>query len=258
MTKSATAVSTGRPEPRPAVVGGPKPAARSRLMRTIWLILFCCLTLFLYIQFTWVSGTELNTNTWSMRQFSFRRDPFTNFQLTGVSYSAPKGWQVWAPAVKSSSLDPAIAVHLRPAPQIRPQWELVVLSTSQVEGDAQLLVDLLAATDENFQPFWPAWSKKHPQKAAILWPAVQHLVQVGLYADLPLLFELALAALPKDDFEQRIKIHIQTSLLQFAQQEVAHNRPQSGLSAAQIGLLYGHHDALQNLVEQIQPLPDQP
>lgn len=178
----------------------------------------CIVAAFIYFQFTSVSGLELNTNNWNIREFSFRRDPFTNRQLSGRTYSSAARQSGWARDAdrQYSQIDPAIRRYLQVAPDAR--WDLVDIYQTPSSGEAKILIDLLGASDLSFQDFWPTWSTKNPRQAALLWPAAQVLVRFGLYTDLPELLRLALEAQAEDDYESRIKAYVQEAMEAHARQ----------------------------------------
>lgn len=180
-----------------------------------WLLLgipTCMVAAFIYFQFTSVSGLELNTSNWNIREFSFRRDPFTNRQLSGRTYSSAGRQSGWTRDAERlySQIDPAIRRYLQVAPDAR--WDLVDIYQTPSSGEAKILIDLLGASDGSFQDFWPTWSTKNPHQAALLWPAAQVLVRFGLYTDLPELLRLALEAQAADEYESRIKAYVREAM----------------------------------------------
>jgi hypothetical protein len=180
-----------------------------------------------YLQFTLVTGVELNKRNWNLREFSFHRDPFTNFQFRGIIYGAPKQFNPWSanPVALQADLDPQIAKYLQAgsetgqSPNIpssaREDWDLVDLRSRSPHGDARILVDILRANDSRLDPFWPIWSKNNPTKAAIFWPAARDLVHCSLYQSLPELFELALVQTSDAQFKRLITKAAGRSLREF-------------------------------------------
>lgn len=153
-----------------------------------------------YLQTTLVVGTELNSVSWELRSFSFRRDPFTNTQLTGIYYAPSSTNGTWVSAVADapSLPDAAIRTYLN-AKNIGPtRWDLVSMTDGTLStGRASILVQLIESDQFGSRKYWIDWSNNEPKKAAVLWPAAQQLVSDGSYAQLPDLFELALHE--KDD-----------------------------------------------------------
>lgn len=149
----------------------------------------------IYYQSTYVSGLELNSHTWEQRVFSLRRDPLTGWQIGGVRYNAPVRTGLWTTIEdpRAKKMAPSILKYFD-APATAPRrWDLVRLDGSALPGArASILVDLLAALDHRQQPLWPAWTQRHPERAAVLWPAAQRLVAADQYTWLPQLFEQAL------------------------------------------------------------------
>ncbi|MCA9132816.1 MAG: hypothetical protein KDA45_06665 [Planctomycetales bacterium] len=209
-----------------------------------------------YWQATWVQGTELNTRTWELRDFSFRRDPFSNYQLSGVTHSAPPNMGAWTsfPRAQSAKLDATIANYFRPAPEYAapPRWDLVSISErSTTAAGANIVVELLDAYDRDYSPFWPNWSSAHPAQAAILWPAAQDLVALELYAKLPRIFELALLDSPQ--FSELVAEQVQEAVVVHCQQLVESGNVQDARTAAQIGLGYGPRAELEALLKADNP-----
>jgi hypothetical protein len=194
---------------------------RPRSWRAWWasvrvptLVVLCLMLIIfgvLYYRATYVSGTELNVSNWEVRTFSYRRDPFTDYQLTGVMHRATNHLSLWSanPLNSGSSLDAAIQQHLRSASKPAPRWDLIELNDHGLStGGASILVDLLEARDSEYSLFWSVWSKAEPAKAAVLWPATQDLAAVGLYAYIPNLFQLAIADLDAGRFASLVHARV--------------------------------------------------
>ncbi len=215
------------------------------------------LAIIAYFQSTYVAGTELNSLTWEIRDFAFRRDPFTSAQLTGVTHTAERSYGVWTggPAAGSASLDTSIKIHLKPAGLLSPRWDLVSLkAASDSTGRAMVLVELLGALDRNYKNHWSTWSSDNPSKAAVFWPAVQDLVQLGLYAKLPPLFELTLVEHPNDSksekFSELLAAYVQAALLEHCLRLLANEQPRDAGQAAEIGLTYGENAELRAVLNR--------
>jgi hypothetical protein len=198
-----------------------------------------------YFQSTLVTGTELNTATWELRDFSFRRDPFSNIQLTGISRTASKQFDSWvstAPA-PTAKISPSIAKYLKARTNAR--WDLVRLGGSvSSTGGATILVDSLEARSQGGE-FWPKWSSDHPNRANLLWPAVQDLVEFGLYAQLPKCLELAMIDSTLADFKHALEREVQSCLLVLCRRLKAQGHADDASIAARVGLNYGHSSELQ-------------
>ena len=150
------------------------------------------LVMFVYYQSTYVSGTEIDVRSFRMRNFAFRRDPFTNFQLTGVKYSSYDSSALWNSWTSHSTIDSAIQALLT-APVRKSRWDLVGYDQSFIDADAQILIDLLSVQDTKYEFAWLVWTKDNPKKARVFWPAVQTLAQLNAYQLLPDLFEIAIS-----------------------------------------------------------------
>ncbi len=201
----------------------------------------------IYYQSTLVTGTEFNVRTWELRQFHFRRDPFTNHQWSGVSHSPASRGDPWSAVAKqlTSTIDPAIGKLLSTSNSVPDRWDLVTISTARYQtGDAVVLVNLLSAVTPDHDRFWIGWSKDQSAKAKILWPAVQDLAQFELYAKLPPLFEMALSDLDETQFRQAVEGRLQQSLLDAASRQPS----EVAAEMARVGLTYGDHSELQQLI----------
>ena len=181
-----------------------------------------------------VSGFELNVNTWQIRHFEFAADPFTNRQLTDVSYSN---------AIKLPTIPTEILSHIQGLPATgEDRWDLVEFNdfkSKQDPGPAMIFTKQLTTqwgAQETAQ-FWSTWSVDHPAKAAKFWPAVRELTRLQAYAFLPELFSLATTA-GDDDFHDLLSQAMGQSLLQHAKQARADGDTQLAVAAAQAGLYY--------------------
>jgi hypothetical protein len=74
------------------------------------------------------------------------------------------------------------------------RWDLVACS-QKIEGtdafEASILMAIFGMLDADNDLFWEKWSKKHPERAKILWPAVQQLAIHRSYFALPELIHFA-------------------------------------------------------------------
>jgi len=207
----------------------------------------------IYFFNTLVMGSEINSHNWEIRQFSFRRDPFTNKQLSGITYRASlMGTGCWKSQNDLISVpDPAIKSYLTaqlPQPE---RWDLVRLNDqTNTLGRGSILIRLVNAYGAGSKHYWIDWTNNEPNKAAALWPAAQQLVSLNLYAKLPDLFDLA--AVEKNDakFQQAVTGIMQAALLQHARQLAQAGDDELARKVAQLGLTYGDHSELQAMVER--------
>ncbi len=136
-----------------------------------------------YVQSTVVTGSELDTGTWSVRTFWYRRDPFTGAQITGVIKEAPTQMMAGTTTFPGAFLPASSALP--------PRWDLIKLQSGTVrtEGPAFVLhsyLDTFAANE-----FWPGWATANKAKAKCLVAAARDLVDLNLYYELPRIFDLA-------------------------------------------------------------------
>ncbi len=239
----------------------PKPASKAkpagRLRRKRWTILGIAIVALalvstVYYQFSYVSGTELNTRTWELRAFSFHRDPFTNTQLTGLVHDRPSGFhRAWTNAKKSSVVDRTIRTHLNV--QAVQRWDVIRISQSGVSGPAQILVDLLDSADQDNRVFWSAWSKSNPTQAAKLWPAVQTIACLGQYERLPNLLELALVKSQAAQFDSAIDQFMVAELEKVAREFDVRRDAAGQREIARAGLEYGNSKIFEDILNSAVP-----
>ncbi len=167
-----------------------------------------------YVQATVVTGAELDTATWNVRTFWYRRDPFSGSQLTGVIKEPPAQMMAASTSFPSASFN-------RPSP-LPPRWDLIKLQSGTVrtEGPAFVLhsyLDTYKATT-----FWPDWAAKNSLKAKCLSSAGRDLVDLNLYHELPKIFDLAKTKSTDAEFAEMIDqamIEILTSACQRFQKD---------------------------------------
>lgn len=154
-----------------------------------WLIGLACLLIiatplfWIYWMAASVQGTELNCTTWQVRSFQFLRDPFTGTQLTAIRHDSRGQF----------TLDPVITAYLTQSPFPTPaaRWDLVAMRRgAQLEpGEAMILLKYLQTSDPQGENSWVHWTTKHPEHAALFWPAVRDTVLLERYDCLPQLFD---------------------------------------------------------------------
>lgn len=224
-------------------------------------LLVLVIALVVYFQLSLVVGTELNSKTWQVREFRFRRDPFTHYQITGIQYAF---YKQLAPArlgqAKSrvsnlvssdeDSLDPSIKKLFKPQDSIPERWDLVEIRDSTT-GQASILLDLVDAKTSDYSNFWILWTQDHPNEAAVLWPAVHDLVSVGKYASLPELMERALRASDLEDLKKVIQRIVQTDMLNSAKQSKSYGDLTTAKAIASLGLQYGEDTDLESFLSDI-------
>ncbi len=212
-----------------------------------------CICGLVYYFNTLVMGSEINSHNWEVRQFSYRRDPFTHKQLSGITYQAAFStlpcWKSQNDVI--SVPDPAIKGHLTSQLTQPVRWDLVRMNDQyNTIGRGSILLRLVNAYGVSSKHFWIDWTNNEPIKAARLWPAAQQLVCLDLYARLPDLFDQA--AVEKDDtkFEQAVAGIMQAALLEHSQLRVQAGDKVLAREVAKLGLTYGEHSELQSMVEQ--------
>ena len=249
MNNSATPIQTVSTPSRPE---NSQLSWGQRFYRIRYQTLFLSLSCFgflalVYFQFTLVTGTEFNTANWNVRGFSFRRDPLSNYQLSGIVHSPKRYSTIWKASDDFSSIDGTIGQYLN-SPHVETRWDLAQTNLSIVDGEATVLLDLLSAHNHLMQNYWVDWSKQKPKQASVMWPAVQNLVHFHLYAKLPALFELAMADTNDVQFKEFVVTYVQSTLWRHGQ-DIAETNSALAREIATVGLSYGDHDGLQDLAD---------
>jgi len=181
--------------------------ASHKVLSSLLVVAVVIACLLAYASSTAVQGVEFNVDNWQVRSFSFRRDPFTNRQLTAVKHSTAFSYAAWSdnPTETGSILNNSIAKYLKPNKLKTGRWDLVYISDGNLhQGPAAIIYDLLETRTPNYDSFWVDWSDKHPKKAAILWPAVAQLCELKLYAAIPEIARLARQDIDLPTFESEV------------------------------------------------------
>jgi hypothetical protein len=204
----------------------------------------------IYLQSTLVVGTELNVVNWEIRQFSFRRDPVTGLQMTGIKHTAP-AYALWSSGQTVATLDTAIAVHLKGYATASERWDLVSIAetASPSLGRASIFVHLVNIKTPAGDKRWADWSNAHPGRAKIFWPAIQDLVVLDAYAKLPPFFQLAASKQSDEDFAKELPQAVLEALTDHAQALANAGLHAAAEEAARVGLSYGESDILQQLLK---------
>jgi hypothetical protein len=160
--------------------------------------------IFGYLQATIVTGSELDTSSWNVREFWYRRDPFSGQQLTGILKEPPAAIVSGTTNFPNSYFGSPTA---RPARQ-----DLIALrsGTFVTEGPANVLLTYL--NGYTAEQLWPAWSTDNPVKARVLWPAARDLVDLGLYFALPEIMELAKVECSDAEFKAMVEEQMRSIL----------------------------------------------
>lgn len=199
-----------------------------------------------YLSMTNVTGIELNASTWNVRRFSFRRDPFTNYQFSAIRHQGIAYTPLWTTndGATSSILDAALSTHLRSNQSTVSRWDLVEIDDSYFSrGPAAPLYELLRTNDSGFSPHWAAWSSKSPKLAAILWPAARDLTELGRYELTPDLLAISCEDLDEAAFKRRVADYIRQAIVDHCKRDDISEEDRK--AAAQLGLRYADDPVLQ-------------
>ncbi len=156
-----------------------------------------------YFQATIVNGSEFDNNSWTVRSFWYRRDPFTGAQMTGILRDPP------ASLTSKTNFPNSYFVGTN---NVAARWDLIELKcgTAVTEGPANVLYSY-------FEPygsdrFWEDWSSNNLPKANILWTAARDLVDLELYHQLPQIMPLAKVESTDEEFKSMIYNQMQSIL----------------------------------------------
>ena len=224
-----------------------------KLPTVIGVLLGLLILIFFYSQWTLVSGTEFNPKTWDLRVFSFRRDPFTKVQLTGVSYSAsPTAISAWNRGNADdlqSTLVSELRALLAQQPVTENRWDLVAYDPpNSSKGEAYILVDLLEARSSGVDSYWVEWSKSNPARAKKLWPAVQSLAMLSLYEHIPDIILCTVTLENAVEFETEIVARTHRAILESCEQLLESGDKATAILHAETGLKLGDHPGLSTIV----------
>ncbi len=216
-----------------------------RLLLVCFVLPGLLISVVLYAVETCVSGIEFNPATLTFRTFSFQRDPFFDFQLTGIKHNTLNN----APAM---AMDLIAARNQFPLDQAS-RWDLVSINKGWSfgeNGSAKILLHYLLAKDSGNNGFWLDFAKQEPKKSAALWKAVYQLVRLGFYNELPRIFELELDPTDTDQFSNELANRMRSILLKRAiEQQKAGNSAAASVTAS-VGLTYGDNTTLQEIVDR--------
>jgi len=133
-----------------------------------------------------VHGTEFSAETLSRREFQYYQLPLFGIQVT------PLDRTVVAAPTEQFLISNKYITPIRPE-----QWDLIRGYEGVWPVDplgASILCTYFDAVNQKSQPIWVAWTKDHPQLAAILWPEVIAVARSRHYAMIPDMMQLVQVA----------------------------------------------------------------
>ena len=132
------------------------------------------------MMFGHVTGTELATDTFQLRQFYYMQIPVIEKQILPAKLQPIQNQLVTF--IRSQLL-------LGKGPR---RWDVVDATTGGRwhAGKASILNCYLQMTDAHGKLVWLNWSKKNPERAKQLWPAIRETANLQAYEVLPKIFEL--------------------------------------------------------------------
>lgn len=163
--------------------------------------LICLLLIAVLAGITWivregtVRGVEFSRQTWDRRRFLMFEVPLLRWQVGPVVYTP---------------LSDDLVSYLRNAPWwpggSPPSDDYMVMTACRGgqswARDTEMVSEFLGADGPS--P-WLHWSRRHPQRARSLWPAVFQVVQAGHYDAVPELFQAALRPSSHEEFTVQLQ-----------------------------------------------------
>lgn len=224
--------------------------ASHKVLTSILVVAVGIACLLAYASATAVQGVEFNVDNWQTRSFSFRRDPFTNRQLTAVKHAGAYSNATWSvnATETGSILNNSIAKYLKPTNRQTGRWDLVYITDGNMhEGPASVIYELLETRTGNFDSYWVKWSDENPKKAAKLWPAFAQLCKLKLYAAMPAIARLAQRDSDLTTFEQELNAEMLDAINDYCQHaDLTKEQKSDALAAAEN---YGNIESLKANLE---------
>jgi hypothetical protein len=171
------------------------------------------------IRYGAVVGEEFSPNDFHRRSYHYWEIPFLHFQLTPLRTQD-----------ETNDLERHLVQNkvIAKGKSAKPRWDLVSVRRGESEappGDAAILCRYLDQTTDEGELIWLAWTKKEPQLAAVLWPAVAEAARRELYLLTPDLFHLAQQANSAEQLKQSLARRLAARYEQLArvQQKLGRN-----------------------------------
>ncbi len=159
------------------------------------------LGMLLFVIFGRISGIEFSPQTLEYRYFRFYEIPLLRMQVSSVRYEVRDMPTIGALMSESYFPKPIAGVE---------DWDLVYgkRGFGKYEGDANILVDYLEATDHQGNSVWEIWSEDNPPLAAVFWPVVIDAVRKEEYTKMPDLFEKARQATTPEELAESLGVPV--------------------------------------------------
>lgn len=174
-----------------------------------------------------VQGEEFAAETFQRREFEYYQLPLIELQISGINRTDSTG-DLEDYLIKEKIV--SVASSTTP-PDESIRWDLVHAHRFGVvysRGEAEILCDYLDAKDADNKNVWVEWSKKNPELAKVIWPAVVSVAQQELYIFVPELLALAANATDPDILNQELDalqseqyFRVATTQQQLARHELA-------------------------------------
>jgi hypothetical protein len=163
-----------------------------------------------FVRYGAVVGEEFSPDDFHRRSYHYWEIPLVHVQVT------PLRTQDETNDLERHLVQNKVIARRKSA---KPRWDLVSVRRGESEappGDAAILCRYLDQTTEEGDLIWLAWTKKEPQLAAVLWPAVAEAARRELHLLTPDLFHLAQQAASADELKQSLARHLAARYEQLA------------------------------------------
>ena len=233
--------------------------------RTYWTITFVSLlttvigfALYFYLGCRY-TGTEFSPDDFTIRRFSYKYDPMTNWVISGRKYE--KGYTFAMPDLVADK-------YIKPVFKKKRNWHLVedngyYYYGYSADSDARLLVDFLQLYDENGENKWTVWNSDHPKLARVFWPFIAEMARDKTYLVVSDVLTFALDSDHSDPkkFDAALQQEVAKAYLKLGKIDLENNDLESAEYRVAKSMKYHSDDDTKSLLERIRkakPLAEEP
>jgi len=209
------------PPAAPRVRRGNKWAARFTVAG-LGLLMLAAGLVYVTVMLGHVEGEEIATETFQRRTFEYYQLPLIELQVSGITRVDSTG-DVEEYLIKDKIIS---VTKPKTPPDESLRWDLVSANRfGQVfsRGEAEILCHYLDSKNADGKFTWVEWSKKNPELAKIIWPAVVTVARQELYIFVPELLALAANATDPEALQMALDESLSEQYLRVAttQQQLA-------------------------------------
>lgn len=127
-------------------------------------------------------GTEFSPDDFTVRDFSYSYEPYTDWVICRRSYSTNSFGGYTSYSMPSLVREK----YIKPVFNKDKNWHLVedngsYPGDSSSDCDARFLVDFLSLLDQNGENIWTVWNSEYPKLAKVLWPLIAEMARDEMY-----------------------------------------------------------------------------